>query len=585
MKKSPFLFSLLFISLVIGSCNPIENFVSSNHSGSISDNFGNTVSRDFIGQVVDVNNLPIQNATVSISTTSVQTDSNGVFIITHNVRERFAYLTVKKAGYADGSRSLVPTTGKNTVKIMLLPQVIQQTIHTGLSSEVALSSGTKVIFDGAFQDANGNLYSGDVSVSLYHLTPSNANVTTLMPGMLFGEDANGDEKLLESFGMARVALLGSGGQKVQIAAGHSAKLVLKIDDNQLASAATTIPLWYFDEAAGYWIEEGSATKIGNKYEGVVNHFSWWNCDQSMSAVTLKAKVVDGNGNPLSGVQIDLTSNESIYPRSGVTDSNGEISGLIPANETLTMKVYSSFECGSLPIITSVIGPFSENTILPDIVINNSSAISSTTVHGNLIKCDTTNVTNGYVMLYQGNQSYMTSVTNGAFSFNTTYCSSNTNFTLKAIDYDNTETTGSVLYNFSSPMTMIGNLPVCNGVTDFVSYQINGGAPRILLSTTVTTGITFTGFMINSSNPNEVMTIFGQTITPGTYNGWTIKLEGSNAQEAIFINSGTTNTMSFHLNNYGLIGEYIDMTFDGTYLDTTTGATKTLNGVVHTIRTN
>ena len=39
-----------------------------------------------------------------------------------------------------------------------------------------------------------------------------------------------------------------------------------------------MPLWYFDEQKGMWVEEGVATKQGNQYVGTVNHFTDWNCD-------------------------------------------------------------------------------------------------------------------------------------------------------------------------------------------------------------------------------------------------------------------------------------------------------------------
>ena len=162
--------------------------------------FGTAISRDFIGQIVDENDAPISNAAIKIGNTSVQTDVNGVFIINGaEVHEKFAYITAKKPGYIDGSRSVVPTSGKNNIKIMLLSNTPTSTIQSGTSATVALASGTKVVFDGAFQDENGATYSGSVSVSEYHLTPSNENIGSLMPGMLYAQAANGEAKVLKTF--------------------------------------------------------------------------------------------------------------------------------------------------------------------------------------------------------------------------------------------------------------------------------------------------------------------------------------------------------------------------------------------------
>ncbi|MCG2611443.1 hypothetical protein LZZ90_07980 [Flavobacterium sp. SM15] len=210
---------------------------------------------------------------VKIGTNTVQTDANGVFIINGaDVYENFAYIITKKSGYIDGSRALIPTDGKNKVKIMMITNVPVQTVQSGTTSEVTLPNGTKVNFDGAFQDENGNAYSGTVQVFMYHLESSNGNLSSLMPGMLYAQDKDGNEKILETYGMMNVELKGASGQKLQIANGHTAQITMDIDDAQLSNAPTTIPLWHFDEVNGYWKEEGSAQKVGSNYVGRVSHF-------------------------------------------------------------------------------------------------------------------------------------------------------------------------------------------------------------------------------------------------------------------------------------------------------------------------
>src|SRR6476620_3808358 len=180
MKTAKLSLLLLLISF-LHSCDPKEdNSVPNNSNDVFSENFGANVLRDFIGQIVDTNNNPVPNAEVKIGNITVQSDVNGVFMA-HNalVHQRFAYITVKKAGFIDGSRTMVPTNGKNNVKIMLLPSTPIQSIASGVASEVTLASGTKVAFDGAFEDENGNAYSGDVSVSMFHLESSNENIDAL----------------------------------------------------------------------------------------------------------------------------------------------------------------------------------------------------------------------------------------------------------------------------------------------------------------------------------------------------------------------------------------------------------------------
>lgn len=583
MKKIKLSLALL-LTLFLFSCNSDDN--SNNPDDSSNDfieNFGGQASRDFIGQIVDPNNDPIQNATVKIGSSTAQTDVNGVFIIDNaSVYEKFAYIKAEKAGFINGSRSMVPTDGKNNIKIMMIPAQVTETVTSGSSSEVALYTGTKVVLDGAYEDEDGNAYSGNVQVSLFHLTTSDDNLSSLMPGMLYAEDESGNEASLETFGMVHVQLTGTGGQKLQIADGHTAQITVRVDDTQTATAPSTIPLWHFDEEYGYWKEDGTATKQGNYYVGTVSHFSWWNCDAPFPTVNLCATIVTASGEPIANTAIGISRAGMTYPSLGYTNSNGEVCGLIPANETLTMTVYDN--CGAVAS-TSTIGPFSADTDLGNIVL---TAVQTTVVTGMLLQCDNSNVTEGYVYLSYGNTNLVANVTDGTFNFTTLICdSSPQEFTLIGYDYENTQTTGSLTYNFATPITVIGNIPACTAINEYVSYQLDGEDTIFLYQIQAGVNDSGLGFQVSSTNGNDQgLYIWGTTIVPGTYTSSTFSLEGN-----IGVIPGNVigdDTLVYQLNNFGAVGEYIDMTFSGTYLQyngTNNPVTRTITGVVHVIRDN
>jgi len=592
MKKLNLLFSTLLFCFIFAGCSDQDD--SSNNQNQQNDvkfaeNFGATVSRNFIGQIVDVNNSPISNVTIAIGTSTVQTDSNGVFIINDaSVREKFAYITAKKSGFIDGSRSLVPTSGTNHVKIMMLPQDALQTISSGTTSEVSIYSGTKVVFDGAFQDENGVSYSGAVSVSMFHLTPSEPTISELMPGMLYAQDLSGQQKTLETFGMMNVELRGSNGQKLQIASGHTAQITIRIDDAQMASAPSSMPLWHFDDSLGYWKEEGSVTKQGNYYVGTVTHFSWWNCDAPFSTVTLSMNIVNTANQPLANIRVELVSSNSPYPRTGYSNTQGQVNGLIPANQVLIMTIYSVDICGDTPISTSTIGPFSTDTTLPTIVIDNPQ-VTSTVVQGTLLKCDNSNVTNGYVLLHYGNQFYPSPVTNGAFSLTMIYCPSNPNFTLQGFNFNDLQTTSTINYTFTSPITNIGTLSTCNSITEFISYQLDSNPLNYIITGitanagqnqgTTGAGLTISGY--GSTTSGQGIYIWGNTNVPGLYTTAQFSIEGS---QVGYVGIQSINTIGFNLSQFGAVNEYIDLTFSGTYQDSV-GATHTIVGVAHVLRDN
>ena len=550
-------------------------------------NFGSEVMKNFTGQILDENNNPVSNVAITVANKSATTDVNGVFISNNaTVRDKFAFVTAKKAGYLDGSRSLVPTNGMNNVKITLLSGTIVGTVNSGTSGSVSLSNGSKVTFDGNFKTENGQAYSGVVSVIMKHLDPTDATTFDKMPGMLLAQNASGEERVLESYGMMNIELRGAASQKLQLST--TAQIEMPIATSQLSASPTTIPLWHFDETLGYWKEEGAATKQGTKYVGTVSHFSWWNCDAQFPTVRLSVTVVNSNGTPLANVRVGIRRATNSYTVNGTTNTQGQVSGLVPANESLTMVVFDS--CGNI-VSTTNIGPFAVATTLPNLVIPNST-IQSTLVQGNLLKCDGTNATNGYVLMRYGNQNQIATVTNGAFSFTMLVCSAtNTAFSLQGFDYDNLQTTNSINFTFTSPVTNVGNITACNTISEFISYRIDSNEVRYIItnitasgrgtsSGTNSSGVSISAYNVIAPNTTQSFNLFGNTVIPGIY---TTSMFSISSADIGSINAQTVNTVSFNLSSVGAVGQYIDITFNGTYTNST--GSHTITGVAHVIRDN
>ena len=550
-------------------------------------NFGSEVSKNFTGQILDENNNPVSNVAITVANKSATTDVNGVFIINNaTVRDKFAFVTAKKAGYLDGSRSLVPTNGMNNVKITLLSGTIVGTVNSGATGSVSLSNGSKVTFDGNFKTENGQAYSGVVSVIMKHLDPTDATTFDKMPGMLLAQNSSGEERVLESYGMMNIELRGAASQKLQLST--TAQIEMPIATSQLSASPTTIPLWHFDETLGYWKEEGAATKQGTKYVGTVSHFSWWNCDAQFPTVRLSITVVNSNGTPLANVRVGIRRATNSYTVNGTTNTQGQVSGLVPANESLTMVVFDS--CGNI-VSTTNIGPFAVATTLPNLVIPNST-IQSTLVQGNLLKCDGTNATNGYVLMRYGNQNQIATVTNGAFSFTMLVCSAtNTGFSLQGFDYDNLQTTNSINFTFTSPTTNVGNITACNSISEFISYRVDSNPVRYIIanimasgrgtsSGTNSSGVSISAYSLLTPNTTETFYLFGNTVIPGIY---TTSMFSLSSADIGSINVQTVNTVSFNLSSVGAVGQYIDITFNGTYTNST--GSHTITGVAHVIRDN
>jgi hypothetical protein len=569
---------LLSLVLVVGtlftSCDPkdINESYEPGENNEIGLDLGQNVQHDFMGRIVDESNAPLENVMVSIGSKMESTDANGMFIISNaNVKKRQAFIVAEKPGYLKGMQSLVPTQGTNTVRLMLIPQNIVATISSGGDSEVNLPNGTAVKFDGAFKEVNGNAYSGNVDVIMYHLDPSNPDIDAIMPGNLQAENASGEERILESYGMLNVELRGTSGQELNIADGHVAEIEMPVDPAQSGNAPATIPLWHFDEENGYWIEDGEATLIGGKYVGEVSHFSWWNCDAQFPTVTLCLNVVDAANIPLSNVKVEMFRSGATYPRTGVSNGIGEICGLIPANETLTLKIFD--QCG-IEVYTTTIGPFSTNTNYGDLVL---PTVSAAVITGNLVDCSNANVTNGYAAVTYGNQYATVDVTNGSFSLSVIQCASLSDFTLEGADFDTFQTTTALPFTFNN--TNVGNIIACSAVTEFISVRVdNNPTDYFLASISASGNQSSPGISVSSqTNLNYFYVGLGST-TPGNYSLDQFGFEASN----IDLDYSIPTNLQLNLSNYGSAGNYIDATINGTYTDTS-GNVRNLSVTIHVIR--
>ncbi|MCT2562986.1 carboxypeptidase-like regulatory domain-containing protein [Chryseobacterium herbae] len=584
-------YPLLLLLLLIFSCKS-ETYLDIDDNNSTPEsnfNFGNTVQRNFQGIVLDTSGNPVIGATVTIGTSTAQTNFKGFFTFKNtDVKENFALVKVTKSGFVDGSRVMVPTSGINRVNIMMIPATTTASINSGATSTVSLPNGTKVKFDGSFKDASGTTYSGSVNVALYNLTSSNQYLTELMPGSLLASNSGGNARIMETFGMVHVQLTGSSGQKLQIANGHTAEMTVPIDASQTSTSPNTIPLWSYDENTGMWKEEGSATKVGNTYVGTVSHFSWWNCDVQFPQAILKVTVKNPAGLPMVNTKVSLKRSSQAYEIYGITDNLGTVSGIIPANETLVLKVYDV--CNTV-IYTSNVAPVAVGTtmVLPDITVTPTG--NQYVIQGNLKTCANTDVTGGYVLLRPvvvANYFQYTSVpvsSTGNFSFNVYSCTANPQFILEGYDYTNLQTSGEIPFTANLPVMNFTNLSVCNSVSEFISYKIDNQNVRYVLGGMYAqwTGLTSTSpniiakqLRISSTSPAGnffIMTQNNMLGVPGSFTtDYTFEFSGG------FFTS-TTGNVVVQVTSFSAVGAYIDFTVNGTYTDTNGNHTFTANGHV------
>ncbi|ESU18675.1 hypothetical protein FCR2A7T_20770 [Flavobacterium cauense R2A-7] len=127
-------------------------------------------------------------------------------------------------------------------------------------------------------------------------------------------------------------------------------------------------------------------------------------------------------------------------------------------------------------------------------------------------------------------------------------------------------------------------------TEYISYQVDSGETIFAYDIDWAGPIPILGgglgtelWVVGRTATGQNIQVTGDISTPGVYTTDTYHYGISGPFGGIYAGWGDTpvNTMSFNLINHGNIGEYIDLTFSGTYTNDT--GVHTLNGVVHVVR--
>ncbi|MBK9335652.1 MAG: carboxypeptidase regulatory-like domain-containing protein [Lewinellaceae bacterium] len=434
------------------------------------------------GLVADETGAPVSNATVFLGTGQTQTDDNGFFQIKGLMNSEVPFVRVEKPGYFPSMASFsakVGSTGR--VKVTLRAKLPATQVNASSGGTVDIPGGGTVKFAaGGFMDASGQPYNGVVQVFATYLDPSKPGIDNLIPGGFLGRSASGENQMLTSFGMVHVLLETPAGQKLQI--NKPAEVTMPVPTDRLSNAPATIPLWYIDEATGYWKEEGSATLQGNVYVGSVTHFSWWNCDIGSDYIRLNGRVRIGSEHPY--VILRVTQNSGLSATT-TPDANGYFTGGVPANQTFLFEAIN--ECGEV-VYSTTLGPYSSETDIGIISISWTSDWIN--VAGSLVDCNMQPVTNGFVSFRtNGNQAAVffpiaVDPVTGTFSGSVVNCGG-TEVTLKAIDIDEQLASDPVTLPVSADVDF-GQVTVCDNPVAFgMTLEFPNGTTKFIPITSAT----------------------------------------------------------------------------------------------------
>lgn len=430
------------------------------------------------GTVFDETGSPAANVTIRVGNTTVVTTNKGYFrILEAPLDKKMALVTAEKNGYFKAFRSFAATSGANHVEIKLIKKVSAGTIAAASGGSVTLSNGSKVELpaNAVVKKGTTTAYTGDITVYASYINPVANDITQTMPGSLMADDKNGSRVTLESYGMMAVELVAANGDALQIATGKTSKLTVAIPSGLQATAPASMPLWFIDETTGIWKEEGSCSKVGNNYVGEVSHFSFWNCDIPFPAVEFKARLTDASGNPWRHVTVIINQVGTATTRGAITDSLGQVCGMVPKNVPLRLAVLNA--C-SQSIYTQDLGSFTGNKMIDPLVVS-IPPVNVLTFEGAILNCAGQATTAGSARIEYGNRIWFVSTgASGQFKLIVPDCQRWPNFTITAQDIAGLQAGPAVTLPIAanSNNANAGALTACGtSMIQYINYTIDDTA--------------------------------------------------------------------------------------------------------------
>lgn len=174
----------------------------------------------------------------------------------------------------------------------------------------------------------------------------------LMPGDYESRDENDNARLIESFGALNATFTDSNGNALNLATGQQATIRIPLAQ-EANSAPASVPLFYFDEVRGYWVEEGSAALINDGgqrfYEGKVSHFTTWSADLAYNTIQMSGCVVDEDGNEVANARVRAQGSDFIGQSQVLANSNGQFSLAVRPNSRLFVSAFDGAQTNTRTI--------------------------------------------------------------------------------------------------------------------------------------------------------------------------------------------------------------------------------------------
>lgn len=309
-------------------------------------------------------------------------------------------------GYFTAARAAVPVQHGETFIPIVMQKITTRSTVSGTNGGMASDGGASVIFPPrSFQTLDGNPATTDVTVGISYMNPDSvATFSSLFAGDASAIRTDASLAQLVSYGVLRVQVTDADGRRVMLRPGIVAQLRYPIPSLHADARPDGMPLWYFDEAGGYWKEEGQAIRHGDVFEGTVSHFTDWNCDVPVLTAWIEGTVRCSDGDLVPYARVNVGQIEVR------TDSNGRYRSNVPANTAFKIFLLPDRNNGM------VADPISVDPITPggtrSVVLNTLHCPATLT--GTIVDCKDAPI-GGFLRLRSAQSGQIIPVPSGNFS--------------------------------------------------------------------------------------------------------------------------------------------------------------------------
>jgi hypothetical protein len=299
----------------------------------------------------------IGGATVSLAdgTFLGTTNDQGWYFVKNVPAGQSVPVCFESASHARRCRNLTAAGGQN-VQVsntgLLDRNPLSGALDPAVGGTIPLDTATSIFFppNAACKQASGAAAAGPVSCSLTPLVGADSAMRGAAPGNFRGEQSGGTTSQLVTGGMMEIVCQDGAGARVNVCTAKTARIRFPVDGATCANTALhpdSMKSWGYDEASGLWKEYGTFAKTcgagtaDSYYEGLVNHFSYWNADDPIQTTCATGRVLDLAGAPVLGALVRCDGDTN--PTTGYQGPSEAYSGA-DGTFCVPVRVASTFQC-------------------------------------------------------------------------------------------------------------------------------------------------------------------------------------------------------------------------------------------------